>query len=604
MRCILTLVCFSDDEAQSRRTPPLPGTVSEALDPSNQDSLDSTKATDDAGFDRGRDHRSLDFLGLVDRMMQYNPGSSKFEKYATTIAASLESQLASQRHCFFPCPAFGRERSRNDALPLTLLFNSTVEATVRSALSETLKRVQGARIRMKATQQRAPGSSVQAEGEMDAAELELKLINLGGMESLISICIDAGHTSRFCDSTRGSARDLLDLLSLTTPGTNSLVSLLEHEMTAFLLAEISSPRQQHDLSRMLLASDVLTEAHLGKGRQEAKKRHLDLSAVLSGHPRRLWDMIRRILTVLQACFGRKQHATCFKLIDLLHVIIGMRARTLPPPIHTELAAMSTTPLSITASMSSDGDDKDRRAYGDRRKSVSAHLNKSTPQLAEFHPDPEKENLAVQAKPSTTKLAKTARAAAMHRHGHSPPTASDESGHVNEEVDVDFPLQVLKVLLQQLFDLDNYNVKQQELRDILLTFCLSTRKSASFIANETNRICTITHESAIKYMKSIADLIENRNCDAPETTFDESVFYHLLSQVQLMRTWKLKGKNFVCGLLQPQLVSLGAMLTRYMSCLSRLLSIEELIVEETSHRRFVRSRHFTRCPYVVDCVVRF
>jgi len=40
-----------------------------------------------------------------------------------------------------------KENSRNDALPLTLLFNSKVEATVKCAISEAYRRVSGARIR-------------------------------------------------------------------------------------------------------------------------------------------------------------------------------------------------------------------------------------------------------------------------------------------------------------------------------------------------------------------------------------------------------------------------------------------------------------------------
>ena len=47
------------------------------------------------------------------------------QKYAARLATSLQSQLTSQRF-HFPCPAFGGDKSRNDALPLTLLFNSKV----------------------------------------------------------------------------------------------------------------------------------------------------------------------------------------------------------------------------------------------------------------------------------------------------------------------------------------------------------------------------------------------------------------------------------------------------------------------------------------------
>jgi len=44
--------------------------------------------------------------------------------------------------------------------------------------------------------------------------------------------------SPFGADTRERARELLDMLSITNTGTNSLLSMLEHEMTSVMLAEV------------------------------------------------------------------------------------------------------------------------------------------------------------------------------------------------------------------------------------------------------------------------------------------------------------------------------------------------------------------------------
>ena len=60
---------------------------------------------------------------------------------------------------------------------------------------------------------------------------------------------------------------------------------------------------------------------------------------------RHWDLMRRLLSTLVACYAANKHTTSFKLIDLLHIVTG-KGRTnlllpLPPPLSSTFTSTST-----------------------------------------------------------------------------------------------------------------------------------------------------------------------------------------------------------------------------------------------------------------------
>jgi len=60
---------------------------------------------------------------------------------------------------------------------------------------------------------------------------------------------------------------------------------------------------------------------------------------------RHWDLTRRLLSTLVACYAANKHTTSFKIIDLLHIVTG-KGRThlllpLPPPLSSTFTSTST-----------------------------------------------------------------------------------------------------------------------------------------------------------------------------------------------------------------------------------------------------------------------
>jgi hypothetical protein len=169
-----------------------------------------------------------------------------------------------------------------------------------------------------------------------------------------------------------------------------------------------------------------------------------------------------------------------------------------------------------------------------------------------------------------------------------------------EVSMEIPHRALAVLLRQLFDLDTYSHKQQELRDILQVLSKITPRSSILISEEASKLCGIALENAVTYMNSIHSLINSRDAEPLNRAFDESVFYHMLSQVHLMRPWDVGACDF-CRISNKRLSVLYQSMKTYLASMSWLISIEESLIEEPGNRRFMRSRHFTRSAYIVDCV---
>ncbi len=149
-------------------------------------------------------------------------------------------------------------------------------------------------------------------------------------------------------------------------------------------------------------------------------------------------------------------------------------------------------------------------------------------------------------------------------------------------------------------LDTYSHKQQELRDILQVLRKITPRSSILISEEASKLCGIALENAVTYMNSIHSLINSRDAEPLNRAFDESVFYHMLSQVHLMRPWDVGACDF-CRISNKRLSVLYQSMKTYLASMSWLISIEESLIEEPGNRRFMRSRHFTRSAYIVDCV---
>ncbi len=125
---------------------------------------------------------------------------------------------------------------------------------------------------------------------------------------------------------------------------------------------------------------------------------------------------------------------------------------------------------------------------------------------------------------------------------------------------------------------------------------------------------------------------NRSCSSPcpgrhnDTTctyFPDQIHIHACTAVILAPHFSVEliiHRRLVCCPLSllPPFVSLSLSLPpslplslslslsvslqpRYLCSLAQLLAMEEQMIEEATNRRFIRSRHFTRCSYIVDCI---
>lgn len=96
-----------------------------------------------------------------------------------------------------------------------------------------------------------------------------------------------------------------------------------------------------------------------------------------------------------------------------------------------------------------------------------------------------------------------------------------------------------------------------------TTCLVLLQSAKYVGDEISRILNSAVDSALRYLDSVVQVAKLREEYEVDRSFDESVMYHLLTQVQLVRSWPVaSSKEFSCGIEPGKLITLFRSLSRY------------------------------------------
>lgn len=89
------------------------------------------------------------------------------------------------------------------------------------------------------------------------------------------------------------------------------------------------------------------------------------------------------------------------------------------------------------------------------------------------------------------------------------------------------------------------------------------QSAKYVGDEISRILNAAVDKALKYLDSVVQVAKLREEHEVDRSFDESVMYHLLTQVQLVRSWPVaSSKDFSCGIEPGKLITLFRSLSRY------------------------------------------